>query len=758
MVKLLDQKGLCLEEFFRFSDIEVTGRVSRNAFEKIIRNVGLSCNSKDLARIVAYYSEGIKFDIVNYHAFLKDADVQIKNEQKQHTSVKDLPSSIQRTWSARIRVLLDVRCMLMEVTSKMKRQKDFVTGMFTKWDSDMIGSVTSIQLIRVLIQLRVILTEKDQDILIGFLDSTSSGRVDYKYLLEFCFPKFDSKLSIISNIPDSQNNADLKQIKFPGKIQNGCDRIIVVQPSAVPISDQIDHGHPNKDHIHPMNSAKVVGNISESPVLVSYVEEHTFEQHQVTHNLPLLCPDNQCIEKTSIDKKLHLRNGGFSEASNLQRDIFAPMLDTLEQGYTINNSKVESEENDYQDESFDVSLSENEMFEGDVGSLESIEANATFGQFQNMISDCSHDTNRTIHGTNAEFIALKIKQGRMRNQGELREDDSFLRPSSDGDDVFNVGCKYQAAEDLSAEGDPRTLGPSSDNMPSEEDLRFSANKTLSTVRDMVLVRHRAGKPLTEIFRHFDRIGKNFFDAKDFLIATADLRINISNRVAAIAVELIALDGREHVSLGEFLVYILDPNHRILQDSIVKQMAEQLDKQGRVFQTLFRSLFRDKVKPLNRALLQADGFISIRAFLSSLRKLGLALTQIDISRLVRRFDTNGTGITCSAVRFIHMIEKSDVWEESEGILVDHEIALNESAMLRTQLVSIQHSNDITSQLDILNSQDIDKSVDLDLDLDEDMICMAEYLGIKVISEPHLLWIVRDAVTSQLPSPWILKKVE
>ena len=233
-------------------------------------------------------------------------------------------------------------------------------------------------------------------------------------------------------------------------------------------------------------------------------------------------------------------------------------------------------------------------------------------------------------------------------------------------------------------------------------------------------------------------------------------------MAAIAVELIALDGREHVSLGEFLVYILDPNHRILQDSIVKQMAEQLDKQGRVFQTLFRSLFRDKVKPLNRALLQADGFISIRAFLSSLRKLGLALTQIDISRLVRRFDTNGTGITCSAVRFIHMIEKSDVWEESEGILVDHEIALNESAMLRTQLVSIQHSNDITSQLDILNSRDIDEPVDLDLDLDldldEDMICMAEYLGIKVISEPHLLWIVRDAVTSQLPSPWILKKVE
>ena len=38
------------------------------------------------------------------------------------------------------------------------------------------------------------------------------------------------------------------------------------------------------------------------------------------------------------------------------------------------------------------------------------------------------------------------------------------------------------------------------------------------------------------------------------------------------------------------------------------------------------------------------------------------------------------------------------------------------------------------------------------LNEEMISMAEYLGIKVISERHLLWIVRDALNAPLPAQW------
>ena len=39
----------------------------------------------------------------------------------------------------------------------------------------------------------------------------------------------------------------------------------------------------------------------------------------------------------------------------------------------------------------------------------------------------------------------------------------------------------------------------------------------------------------------------------------------------------------------------------------------------------------------------------------------------------------------------------------------------------------------------------------------MISMAEYLGIQVISEQHLLWIVDEALHAPLPAPWIVLKV-
>jgi hypothetical protein len=46
---------------------------------------------------------------------------------------------------------------------------------------------------------------------------------------------------------------------------------------------------------------------------------------------------------------------------------------------------------------------------------------------------------------------------------------------------------------------------------------------------MVLSRQRGGKPLLEIYRHFDRDNKMYFDAKDFVRATSDLRIETTER-------------------------------------------------------------------------------------------------------------------------------------------------------------------------------------------------------------------------------------
>jgi len=47
----------------------------------------------------------------------------------------------------------------------------------------------------------------------------------------------------------------------------------------------------------------------------------------------------------------------------------------------------------------------------------------------------------------------------------------------------------------------------------EPHLSLLASQILSTVREMILSRYRTGKPLYDIFRHFDRTGKKYFDAQ-----------------------------------------------------------------------------------------------------------------------------------------------------------------------------------------------------------------------------------------------------
>jgi hypothetical protein len=66
-------------------------------------------------------------------------------------------------------------------------------------------------------------------------------------------------------------------------------------------------------------------------------------------------------------------------------------------------------------------------------------------------------------------------------------------------------------------------------------LNLLASQTLATVRDLVRKRQQTGKSLADIFRHFDRKGHRFFTAQDFMRATADLRLETTERVAMLAV-------------------------------------------------------------------------------------------------------------------------------------------------------------------------------------------------------------------------------
>jgi len=209
--------------------------------------------------------------------------------------------------------------------------------------------------------------------------------------------------------------------------------------------------------------------------------------------------------------------------------------------------------------------------------------------------------------------------------------------------------------------------------------------------------------------------------------------------------------------------VTDPDHRELEEAVRRQAAALFERQGRTFQALLHSVFWDEDAKLGdtgaargaRAVgggggggggggderdLRDDeegGLVRVHAFTAALRRLGLRdLTPPDINRLVTRFDLHGQGTTCSASRFVRMVESGDAWQHAEAALAHQEVAAEEAALLRMQLKKQVYQPGTA--------------------LNEEMIATAEYLGIKVISERHLLWIVRDALNAPLPAQWVVLK--
>jgi Ca2+-binding EF-hand superfamily protein len=235
-----------------------------------------------------------------------------------------------------------------------------------------------------------------------------------------------------------------------------------------------------------------------------------------------------------------------------------------------------------------------------------------------------------------------------------------------------------------------------ENTDSIEHIKSLTTQTLTALCEMVQARHRSGKSsLLEIYRHFDRDGKGYFNAQDLQEASSDLRIETSNRVAHMAINQIAIDGHDNVSYGEFLVFIHDSHHKSLEQFVQNQMAQQYERQGKYFRNDFHAYFVNEERK-NRDAFRGmrdngnfqqeignesgiinkqegkglkyieDGFVEIKPFVSILHQLGLKLETVDMNRLVTRFDVTGNGKTCSFRRFIRMVEGCAVWKKAEEV--------------------------------------------------------------------------------------------
>jgi Ca2+-binding EF-hand superfamily protein len=802
MIRVLDRNGLCMESFCNHVDSSGTGTIRKAHFAKILKNIGFPFSWIDLNEVLLRYSNAPKFDIIDYQTFLNDAGVTSKSEKLQLDLNLDVKSTQQTGWRTYTRVLLDVKRMLLDSMLNTGKQKDDIYGMFAVWDKTNTGAVTATQFLRVLVQLQVDLRDHDQDFLVDLLDTTSMGRIDYDNLLDFCFSGFDRS---VSNMEDREASSDGEDYLPSCLVEdsNLFARSNQSSKDSAPVSiiyrdDVMETRSPKA-----FNEADVSENqnMSNRPI-TAYARIQSSPKNSCKFNYD----EKECSNRNSAD----VTNSGVAKSmSSIKKKLRTASeygishhteraIDVDDQaGYSagIENGYLSSKESKTRDEFSSVAC-EKGTFDADNESMHT----ADFSSRRNANSSLAEldDCNLRITVPRGEYspnsslgnisnphtestygdVVGKSKRGRFeRGTGEYESDindyESWSRRRRDGHEGSHEDFKflnsvqvlptfhselpcltlpdlgdvpYFSPNDFSARRD----SPACSAREPMENLNHLASQTLATVRDMVLRRHKAeGKSLSVIFRHFDRTAKSYFDAKDFMTATADLRIEISEIVANLAVAQIARDGKNTVTYGEFHVYILDPLHDALEREIVVNLAEQLEKQGRGFHTTLKTLFWDEEKIMRGGLpnaKQKGGFVSTKVFVAVLKKFGLKLSVRDLERVVARFDINNDGHSCNATRFVKMVERSEQWIAVEENITNQEVALKEASILRAELTA-QKSGLLPDQTGSFGGRQ----------LSEEMISMAESLGIKVISEQYLLWIVRHALNVPLPTPWALVKV-
>ena len=62
--------------------------------------------------------------------------------------------------------------------------------------------------------------------------------------------------------------------------------------------------------------------------------------------------------------------------------------------------------------------------------------------------------------------------------------------------------------------------------------------------------------------------------------------------------MIAIDGGDKVSFGEFKVFVNDSDHKTLTTMLQQNIAQQLERQGRKFQTWLYNIFWEEEASVN----------------------------------------------------------------------------------------------------------------------------------------------------------------
>jgi Ca2+-binding EF-hand superfamily protein len=690
MMRVLIRHGVSFEDLFQLIDAEGRGIIEKDQFVHVIKDFGLPFTVKEISSFAQLYS--VSDEHMDYEAFLQEIISNIEPFVDGDESFTSHQPHLDPNLYGKI--MRDLYRMLHDSKSRLHKSIDDIYRMFSCWDHSGKGTVTSTQFFRVLSQMHVTFSDDDQDFIVELLDVNREGKINFDGLLSYCF-------------------------------------------DTGPLDDETAHGSGGASHQHGDES---VASLEGGSTVGGTV--NAADLRSVTSGNAAKRPHTAAAFRTNLyghhndryqdDGDSYTTSFGMSSPIGVavggNRGSSSPLKPLIKRPTTA---------------SARVSHTGSSAGNGNERRVKPTELRQSWQRGEdgnNFILEVSSGSDNEEMG-----VSDKWSSG-VRN--EARHEGRPLSRTNEHSEPYNrTHTRYETDSSSSLNGmTPKFFQKPNDfrrSVSGNDVEQDHAQRKLTILRSAVLERHtKHGLHLKEIFDMFDKRCIRYIDAGDLMTTSQEFKVDISFEESKSLVKRIALDGVDRVSFSEFAIWITDPDHIALQTNIQIQIAEQLEQQGREYQYLiFRVLSQghatdathndpSKLSPSPATC----GLVSVGAFVEALQTIGLKLSDADITRTILRFDTHGSN-QCSVSRFMRMAQNNMHWKDTLETLAFHEEAVEEAQVVRHRL----HSSNRRA---------------IPANIDEETLDMAEYLGIRVLSEPHLLWIVDEAIKAPLPANWTI----
>jgi len=702
MIRVLLRNGINFEDLFQGIDAEGRGIIEKYQFVNLIKEFGLPFTAKDIGAFAQTYS--VSTEHMDYEAFLQE----IISKIEPFVDGDDSFASHQPMYGSAScgNLMRDLYRMLHESKSRLNKSVDDIYRMFSCWDHSGKGTVTSTQFFRVLSQMHVTFSDNEQDFIVELLDTNSEGKINFDSLLSYCFH---------SSLDDDTAQGS-GGYSHQHACEGGDESVVTLEGGSTA------GGTVSATDVRSVTS----GNAAKRPHTAAAFRSNLYgcdydrfqeDGESYTNSYGILSPNGVAGSST--------RGGASPMRAVVRRPTTASARVALA-GHEENAKDERSGKERHEQR--------NGRRRGDDG--------------HNFILDVSSDSDNDDHALGNSNDKWTSHGHHVRHSrqpiAEVIDYESFMDRPHGGNDSFGnfTGTNTNFSPVSNINTTPHHIVKQRNMMGDVDGCDYDSS-VLTSLRNAIIARHNQhGLNLREMFNIFDKRCIRYIDAGDLFKTGQEFKIDMSYETSKSLVKLVAIDGVDRISFSEFAVWITDPDHSALQTTIQIQIAEQLEQQGREYQYLiYRVLSQGQVREKTDkdpskigASSATSGLVSVSAFVEALKTIGLELSGGDIDRIILRFDTHGSN-QCSVSRFMRMAQNNDHWKDSLESLAYHEEAVEEAQVVRDRL----HSS---------NRRAIPANVD------DETLDMAEYLGIRVLSEPHLLWIVDEAIKAPLPADWAI----